>query len=57
MTRAIMDVRDVSRLHVESVQQANIVEAGEYRSFIASTPGAWEDIPGIIRSFAELQSD
>lgn len=46
MARAVVDVRDVACLHV---QQDNIVQVGRCRSFIASTPGAWEDIPGIIR--------
>ncbi|KGO63952.1 hypothetical protein PITC_013200 [Penicillium italicum] len=59
MTRAIVDVRDVSRPHVDLLKQVNIVEAGGCRSFIALIPGAWEDILGITRrNFAEdLRSD
>ncbi|KAJ5163621.1 uncharacterized protein N7500_005451 [Penicillium coprophilum] len=59
MAGAVVDVRDVARLHIQSLQQTNIVEAGGCRSFIASTPGKWEDIPGIIRKnfVQELQTN
>ncbi|KZF25348.1 NAD(P)-binding protein [Xylona heveae TC161] len=49
MMRAVVDVHDVARLQVESLQKADIVGSGECRSFIASIPGAYEEIPSIIQ--------
>ncbi|CAG7948842.1 unnamed protein product [Penicillium nalgiovense] len=58
MMGAVVDVHDVARMQVQSLQKADIVQPGNCRSFIASTPGIYEDIPGIIRkSFAEQCQD
>ncbi|KAJ5834971.1 NAD(P)-binding protein [Penicillium robsamsonii] len=54
MMRAIVDVHDIARMQIQSLQKADIVEPGRCRSFIASTPATYEDIPGIIhKNFAE----
>ncbi|KAB8237116.1 uncharacterized protein BDW43DRAFT_307400 [Aspergillus alliaceus] len=54
MMRAVVDVHDIARIQVQSLQQPDVVQPGHCRSFIASTPGTFEDIPGFIRkNFAE----
>ncbi|KAJ5384494.1 NAD(P)-binding protein [Penicillium concentricum] len=55
MARAVVDVRDVACLSVQLLHQANIVEAGDCRSFIASTPGVWELLPSTEAAVLSLQ--
>ncbi|KAJ5631139.1 NAD(P)-binding protein [Penicillium longicatenatum] len=58
MMGAVVDVHDVARMQIQSLQKADIVQPGNCQSFIASTPGIYEDIPGIIRkNFAEQCQD